>query len=75
MIERINTADEVIDAAGGTTAVARLFGIDVRVVSNWRKRGLPPETFLVFQGVLAKRRKKAPPSLWRQREIHVEAAE
>ena len=74
MTERINMAGDVIDAAGGSTAVARLFDVDVRVVSNWRKRGLPPETFHVLQGVLAKHGKEAPPSLWRQREAHEPSA-
>lgn len=71
MPEQINTADEVIEALGGTTAVAGIFGVDLRVVSNWRRadRGLPPETFHAFQELLAAIGKTAPPSLWRQREV------
>ena len=70
MAEGINTADEAIDAAGGSTAVARFFDVDVRVVSNWRKRGLPPDTFAGFRELLSAKGFDVPPSLWRQREVH-----
>jgi len=65
----LNSATDVIDALGGTGAVADWLGVDVRVVSNWRVRGLPPETFLAFNTKLAKLGGwYAPPSLWRQKE-------
>lgn len=76
MRRRINTSKEVITACGGTSAVARHFGIDnERVVSNWKTRGLPPETFDGFQQLLAERKLTAPKSLWRQRSLAGEAAE
>jgi hypothetical protein len=34
------THSEIIDALGGTTQVAKGLGIEPRVVSNWRKRGI-----------------------------------
>jgi hypothetical protein len=45
MWHKINSADQAIDELGGTLKVATLFGVDERVVSNWRKRGLPPDTY------------------------------
>lgn len=67
-ITNLDTADAVIDACGGTHAVATHFGLDDRVVSNWRSRGLPPETFAAFQDFLASKGRDAPRSLWRQRQ-------
>lgn len=69
MSEQINSADEAIDLAGGTTKVANRFGVDVRVVSNWRVRGFPPETYAAWQEILKDIGRTAPASLWRQREI------
>lgn len=67
MARTLTTPDEVIDTLGGTGAVARLLGVDDRVVSNWRGRGLPPETYLVLTQALRSRRRSAPPGLWRMR--------
>ena len=49
----IQNADQAIDALGGTSRVASLFGFDARVVSNWRARGLPPNTYDVMGRLLA----------------------
>lgn len=68
MNREINTADEVLDALGGTHAVALLFNIDDRTVSNWRSRGLPPDTYKVLSDELGKIGLTAPAALWRQRE-------
>lgn len=35
------TADEIIDALGGTSETARFFGIKPPSVSEWRKNGIP----------------------------------
>lgn len=32
---------ELIDKAGGTTAVARICGVTPAVVTNWKSRGIP----------------------------------
>lgn len=70
MPKQINSADEVIEALGGTGAVARLFGVDDRVVSNWRRadRGLPPYTFVTLTKALASEGYVAPQALWRMWE-------
>jgi hypothetical protein len=65
---QIQTPGDVIDRLGGTVAVAKLMGTDPRAVSNWRVRGLPPETFHAMDGLLRAKGLHAPPSLWRQRE-------
>ena len=71
----LETADQVIDALGGTTATARLLGFDPRRVSNWRKAGkFPAATFVALTEALAKVDRQAPRSLWNMRELR-EAAE
>lgn len=39
-MEPLSTTSAVIDALGGTAAVARLTGRPMQAVSNWRDRGL-----------------------------------
>lgn len=34
------TDSEIIDRLGGTASVARALNLDMRVVSNWRKRNI-----------------------------------
>ena len=64
MGRNLNTADEVIDALGGTGKVAVLTGRPIAAVSNWRKRGLPAETFVVLTGALLAIGCRAPVELW-----------
>lgn len=67
----LQTVDDVIDAAGGTVAVAKRFGYPAtgQAVSQWRKRGVfPAETYATWQEILSELKKSAPRSLWRQRE-------
>lgn len=40
---------EVIEALGGTTEVARLFGISAPSVTEWKKTGIPDYRLLVLQ--------------------------
>ena len=42
------TPDEIIDALGGTGAVARIFGIKDPSVSEWRKKERIPRPRLMF---------------------------
>lgn len=67
--EKLETSREVIKELGGYRAVAALLGCDPGAVSNWGKRGLPPETFYALTTVLNARNLYAPPSLWRQHEL------
>jgi hypothetical protein len=44
MTTPLTTAGEVIDALGGTSAVAEIFDVWPSAVSNWRKLGFPAWT-------------------------------
>jgi len=62
-------AEMVIDALGRSTAVAELFGLDERVVSNWKRRGLPPDTYDAMVPLLRELGVPTPPTMWRQRML------
>lgn len=38
----MRTADQIIEALGGTGSVAKKLNVSLPAVSNWRARGLPP---------------------------------
>lgn len=65
----LETVDEIIDSLGGTNEVARALGTSASAVSQWRNRGLPPDTFLVLYGLLRAKNMTAPASLWSMKEI------
>lgn len=68
MITQYETVDEVIDALGGTRAVARLLLGKEAAVSNWRAAGhFPSNTYLAIQRELAKIGATAPDFLWRMK--------
>lgn len=61
----LRTANEVIDALGGTTPMARLTGRKLQHVSNWRAAGrLPADTFLIVNRALGDINETAHPSVW-----------
>jgi hypothetical protein len=63
------TSGDVIDALGGTSAVADLTGSKPSAVSNWRTFGaFPPKTYLVLIEALAAAKHEAPASLWGMKE-------
>lgn len=64
---KLETADDVIDAAGGTTKVAKRFGVTVEAVCAWRRNGLPAKRYNQWQQVLSELGKSAPASLWGQK--------
>jgi len=55
-----------IDKLGGSTEVAHLLGLDERVVSNWKRRGLPPHTHHALPPLLRELRIDAPPDMFGQ---------
>lgn len=62
---QLHTADEVVDALGGTRVVAELFGRTDPAVSNWRKAGkFPAHTYRLLTIELEKIGHTAPDSLW-----------
>lgn len=67
VMKELTSADEVIDALGGTFAVARIaaLGIKPQGVSNWRQRKrLPAEKYLLISAELRQRGFSAPASLF-----------
>lgn len=59
------TVSEVIDALGGTAVVARLLGLTMGAVTNWRATGrINSKFFLILSAALADKGLSAPPDLW-----------
>ena len=71
-MECLHSTVAVIDALGGTDAVAKLTGRKYSAAFNWRSfETFPPDTFLVMTEALREKGFVAPPKLWRM----VEAAQ
>lgn len=65
MAEELLSTGDVMDALGGTSAVARLTGRKPQAACNWRRfTKFPANTYLVMRRALTERGKSAPPSLW-----------
>lgn len=60
----LETTKAVIDALGGTAAVAELTGRKYTAAHNWRKSRFPSNTYLTITEALEAKGKTAPPSLW-----------
>jgi hypothetical protein len=56
----------LIGMLGGNRACAQLFGVSMQAITNWKRRGLPPETYHLFVKALKQRGHAIPPSpeLW-----------
>jgi hypothetical protein len=62
---QLRTTKDVIEALGGTTAVAELTGRSYRAAFNWRGfQTFPANTFLKMRAALDEKGELAPPSLW-----------
>ena len=48
-------ATQIIEALGDTAAVARLFGISMASVSDWKKLGIPPARLMYLKAVHKKK--------------------
>lgn len=69
MDEFLTSTVAVMDALGGTKAVAQMTGREYNAAHNWRSFDtFPPDTYVVMQDELAKRAKSAPARLWRMVE-------
>jgi len=65
----LKTANDVIDALGGTSKVAAFAARPVQAVSNWRALGrIPSALYLKFQKRLTKRGLRASPEVWGMEE-------
>lgn len=68
-LRHLHTSTEIIDALGGTQAVADLLGAKYTAVFNWRTFGaLPANTYVTLLGALEKNGCTASPRLWGMRE-------
>lgn len=64
-MDTLSQTGTVIDALGGTAAVARITGRSPQAVSNWRARStFPSDTFLVLSSALTMAGQHAPTTLW-----------
>ena len=61
----LQTTSDVMDALGGTAAVARLTDRSTHCASNWRRfKTFPANTFVTMRTALHERGLTAPDSLW-----------
>ncbi len=68
-IRTLSSVSEVVDALGGTAAVARLTRGRMQTVSNWReRRRFPSGTHVMLTEAQAEIGCHAPSALWRMRE-------
>jgi hypothetical protein len=68
MVMNITTVDDVIDALGGTAAIAEMTSALPTAVYNWRAAGkFPTDTYLLIQDELRARGRVAPDHLWPMR--------
>lgn len=64
-MEQIHTTTEVIEALGGTSAVAALTGRTYAAAFNWRSAvKFPANTYIALSRALEDKNLKAPTSLW-----------
>jgi hypothetical protein len=69
-MDTLRTTNDVIDALGGTKAVAVLTGKSPQSVTNYRLAPrFPADTFLIMRDALQRIGCDAPPSLWGIREL------
>lgn len=60
----LDTTKAVIDALGGTKAVAELTGRKYTAAHNWRSSRFPANTYRAITIALEEKGLSAPPSLW-----------
>jgi hypothetical protein len=64
--ETLHSTEEVIEALGGTAAVANLMQCSLSVVSNWKKAAtFPARSYVRLSEALSQRNANAPASLWK----------
>ena len=69
-VEILQTADQVLEALGGTHGVAEITGTKPNAVGNWKIiKSFPAAYFVAMNRALEAQGKKAPPSLWRQKAL------
>lgn len=67
-MEKLITTAAIIDALGGSTAVAQLTGALPTAVANWKAAGVfPSNTFILIKSELLRHGCTAPDELWSMR--------
>lgn len=68
--QMLRTVGEIIELAGGPSAVARRFKIAPNRVSMWKnRRRFPPDTYEAWQKILREKKATAPAELWQQKHV------
>jgi hypothetical protein len=65
-LREVRSARQAIDVLGGVVRVATLCGVGRNAVSNWFRRGIPPEAYHVLAPRLRRAGFEYPPSLFKQ---------
>ena len=69
-MKALETTKEVIDALGGTSAVAKITGRTYNAAHNWRSfEKFPANTFVVMSRALRAKGLSAPAELWGMVEV------
>lgn len=64
-VKSFSKVGNVVDALGGTAAVARLAGVGTSTVSHWRRSNkFPANSYLLLQTHLREAKLSAPDYLW-----------
>ena len=63
------TSSDVIDAIGGTRAFSQWWGCSDALVSAWRTRGFPANSYVAMIERLREQNIEAPPSAWGMVEV------
>jgi hypothetical protein len=75
-MRHLKTAQEVVDALGGLSAVRKLTGANVKQAWNWigRAESFPASTYVIMIRALKRRGMTAPAWLWNMRGVEKRAA-
>jgi hypothetical protein len=56
----LTSVDAIVKALGGPAATAAILDVGPSAISNWKRRGVPPGSFLLLEKALVARGKSKP---------------
>jgi hypothetical protein len=56
----LTSVDAIVEALGGPAATAAILDVVPSAISNWKRRGIPPGSFLLLEKALVARGKSKP---------------